>query len=312
MVQFKGNMGTLALVLATATAGIALRAGVSGAAMIASDNASNYTATSFTNGANGGSGFSPFDIVTTNNNSPPYAGTYLSVGGKNIATSTGTTAGSPNTAKAAFGVYANTPSTTATPAVNVLRDFVASSGSGLGTLRAGQTFSVALQSNGVGGGTNASDGFALQNGAGVGATTLFSLAYNGANATDDMQITDKNGTVNAGAVTGGGGAIPFADLGNGLNASFTLGTSTALGTPYTLTVSPATGNTSFTAPQTYTGTVANSAINQVNLFTVNTSGNGYFNSLAVGAATAPIPEPATLGLLGVGAVALLRKKRRTA
>ena len=240
------------------------------------------------------------------------AGTYFKTdpaGGIHIATSTGTagTGTGTNTANAAWGVYANGGTA---PTEDISRTLIT-------PLAPNQSFSIAWQSGGIGN-AGSSAGFILQHG----GTTVFQLAFIGGNK-NDLSITDKNGTTYAAAVVGGGGKIPFADLGGGIVATFTPGTANSTGTPYVLTINPAKGNTRFNGTLKYTGTVATIAINQFDIFDHNTTQDNFFNSPTVTPAGPALATPkaaseltfasGATGLAAVGAMGLRgRRKRKTA
>ncbi len=291
------------------------------AAMVASDVASNYTSTSWPGTANGGGtaalttysptsegyGFGAWLVAATNSQGPPYSGTYLDTSGKNIATSTTTaggafSSGAPTTG-ASWGVYANTSTSSYTPALDALRAFNNGSATGLGTLRSGQTFDAAFQTDGIGSAGQAgglSLGSVSGSGSSMSLTPVFTFEYAGGGA-DDVTISDASGTFQPGQNGNTETAITFSDVSSGVNLAFTLNTAST----YTLVVSPASGNTNLTSPVTYTGSISG-ALNGVDLFDHNATGNQYFNSLAI------VPEPATLGLLAVGGVSLLIRRRRKA
>jgi len=274
---------------------LGLAGGAASAAQTAADNASNYSGGGWgTSAPNLGSGFGPWASFATNNFGPPYAGTYLDNSSTNVSTST-----------YSWGTYANSP-TAAVPRVDLVRPFLPAAGgysdpSTLGTLY-NQTFSLAMQTYGVGG-AGSTFGFSLDTGQGSGATAdpILTLEYAGGGATDNMTLIDNDGTDNT--------MVPlnFADINGGLLVSVKVGSNPDGLNPYTLTVSPAPGNSNFSTPYVYSNFI-NGPAQQADLFDQNTDSNGFFNSLAVSPEVA-VPEPASLGMLG-GLAALLLNRRR--
>jgi hypothetical protein len=275
------------------------------AAMIASDNAANYTSFGTTpSPTNGGTGFGAWNIQLTNDNSPPYAGSFLGNNASvNIASSSG----------AYWGFYANSGTSTTIPSVNAYRQFENSSGTGVGTLRQNQQFDAALEvqsgNNGLGANTGVAAGFSLDTVSNGTYTPVFTLAFAqtpGANNNYPVvtTITDANGstTYTSQAYNSPGtNAIDESQLEAGINASFALGADGA----YTLTLAPANGNTLLTSPLVYTGTVSGS-INAADIFDSATNANLQVNNLAVAAT----PEPASIALLAVAAGGLLLTRRK--
>ncbi len=313
--------------LAAGVTALGLVGSATHAAMLASDNAGNYTA-ALSTGSTGGYGFGSWTVLASNNvgnPSGPYAGTYLDTSGKPIAV-----ASSKNT----WGVYANTGTSTATPRIDLFRPFN-------NALAAGETFSAALESDSVGsdvyGGPPATYhsnglpayGFSLQSGSAatvtagttpmtVGTSSYNAGSYTNPNAVFTFSLTELgpgetlNGQSNSGGyametnITDASGTrstlsgLTAAQIGGGVTAAFSLGA----GGTYTLTLT-SVGATP-TLLDTYTGTISG-AINGVDLFTQATAQNGYFNSLAI------VPEPATMSLfIAAGAGLLLLRRRRTA
>ena len=289
------------------------------AAMIASDNAANYTSFGTTpSPTNGGTGFGAWNIQLTNDNSPPYAGSFLGGSG------------------AYWGLYANTGSSTATPRVDAYRPFS-------GNLSANQAFSVELQSSSVGSdpaGGLPQFGFSLDNGApslsassaavtvGNGTQTsattytdanaVFAVSFNElGNNSSSGNLTSYNGQSGSslssgsyaletnimadGTTTSTITGITDAQLSSGITANFALGA----GNSYTLTLDSVGATPAVLA--TYTGTLNSSdVINGVDVFDQNTYKNGLFNNLAITAT----PEPASIALLAVAAGGLLLTRRK--
>ncbi len=257
------------------------------AALVASDNASNYT-TSDWGTASKGTGFGSWAFKANANGGS--AGTYLDTSSKGIATSGDS-----------WGVYANNGNGTSN--INITRAFLPGVGSlaTVGTLRDGQSFNIALESDGISN-ANAAFGFNLQ---GTGGTaTPFTLKYQ-AGGTDAMTLTDASGSYSISGVN-------FADLNAGINVSFTLAGPVAGGNQdYSLSIDKTSG----TSLATHSGMVSG-ALNQFEIFDTNTSGNGYFNSVAVtGTPVSAAPIPASFGLvlaggLGLAGMALSRRRSR--
>jgi len=279
--------------LGIACATIAFVSPASRAAMIASDNASNYSSGGWgVSASNLGSGFGPWVSYTTNNNGPPYSGTYLDSSSKNISTSS-----------YSWGVYANTP-TALSPSVDLVREFLPAAGgysdpSTLGTLF-NQTFSVAMQADGIGG-SGSAQGFSLDTGQGAGATAspLLTLEYAGG-GNNSMTLIDNDGTDNTNV------PITFANLNAGLIVTVAVGGVPDGFNQYTLTISPAPGNLTFSTPYVFSNYTVG-PIQQVDMFDRNTDSNNYFNSLAI---SAEVPEPATLSLLGIASLLLGVRRRK--
>ncbi len=242
------------------------------AAMIASDNAANYTG-AISTGSTGGTGFEAWTVTTSGSGS---MGNYLDASSKGIATNT-----------KSWGTYANTGTN---PRIDLTRPFETSAGGSGGTLRAGQTFSVAMESDGVG--NSGALGFSLQSSSPI---NQFTFEFDGAAGYNNMSIIDGS---NSGKEYQSPVALPFTSyIGKGMTVNFTLVTSST----YDLSVTPVGGS-----PVTVitNGTLPGGAINQADLFDQNTNGNGYFNSISI------VPEPASLGLMAIGGLALLLVGRR--
>ena len=116
-----------------------------------------------------------------------------------------------------------------------------------------------------------------------------------------MTLIDNDGTDNI--------TVPlnFLNINGGLLVSVTVGSNPDGLNPYTLTVSPAPGNLSFTTPYVFSN-FTNGPIQQVDMFDRNTDSNGYFNLPAISPEVA-VPEPASIGLLGGLATLLLNRRR---
>jgi len=269
---------------------------VASAAMVASDGGQNYLSGGWGLSApNNGSGFGPWASFVTNNSGPPYAGTYLDLPSYN---------NSPNIEApgADWGTYAN--SGPPSPRVDLVRPFLPAPGgysdpSGLGTLYS-QTFSVAMASNGIGNAGQAL-GVSLDNGQGAGAVSnpALTIEYAGGN-TDNMTLVDNNGTDNTAV------PIDYNNLTNGILISVAVGSNPDGLNPYTVTISPLPGNNTFSTPVVLTGS-ENGPLQQVDMFDLNTAGDGFFNTLGISPEV--VPEPASIGVLG-GATMLLGLRRR--
>ena len=257
---------------------LGLSAGVAfGQANPAFDTASNYAGPGWsTTPANLGTGFGAWNIIVQNNLQPPYAGTYLDSGSAVISGGN------------SWGSYANSPQGSTLPSIDFVRPFTG------GSLSSGQTFSLNLSADGAGNGTGAAQGFSLETapgGGGIGAAEL-TIAYFGSTTNNSMEIDDNNGTTNSNV------GINFAQLNAGLTIAVTEGAAGA----YTVVITPVTGG----APlATLTGTTTG-AINQVDVFNDNTTGNGYFNNLSI----VNVPEPSTIGLVVIGLLGALGLRRK--
>jgi hypothetical protein len=277
--------------------------GLASAAMVASDNGGNYISSGGwgTSAPNDGSGFGPWASFVTNNTSPPYAGTYLDLTSYNNSPNIEAYGGGAD-----WGTYAN--SGPPAPAMDLVRPFLPAAGgysdpSTLGTLY-NQTFSVALASGGVGN-AGAAIGFSLDIGQGAGAVTTpaLTLEYAGGGP-DSLTLIDNNGTDNTAV------PIDFSNLNGGILVSVAVGSNPDGLNPYSVTISPLPGNSTFSTPVVLTGS-ENGPLQQVDMFTDNTTNDGFFNSLSI-TAEAAVPEPASIGLVSAAALMLGARRRRKA
>lgn len=262
------------------------------AALVASDNAGNYTLTQWTGTTppNQGTGFQGWNIATEGSGS---AGIYLATGiGAGGAIGTGSSNNS-------WGVYANDGGTTGnTGFIQIDRSFTNAANAGVGKLDPGQTFSIALSSDGVN--SPYAIGFNLQS---TGSTyeSVFQMIFAGGNS--DMQINDGSGSY---TLTN----VPFSAFGTGsgeqggIVANITIGSAVAGGGyNYSLAVTNAARTTTY---QTVSGRKTSSGqINQFQVFDSNAGPNMYFNSIAVtGSPISATPLPATFALVLAGGIAL--------
>jgi hypothetical protein len=323
MNRYNGNRKTHHIFAALASGALAtlLIGSAANAAMLASDNAGNYTATAgatnlWPNGTstlNGGTGFGAWTLDATNP-SPSYAGAYLAIPSytwpksEAIATDGGYI----------WGIYSGGGAVGAIPTMSADRALENSTNTGLGTLRSGQVLSIAMKNAGIGttdvGSQAPTFGLSLVTGSGAtGTTPVFTIAFTelapntgantSANTVLDTTITDA-GTPTSYIEGVNTNALTAAGLNGGVDIAFALGSADT----YALTISAASGNTNVPSPLTYDGTV-NGPINQANIFDSMAGHDGLFNSLAVTNTTAT-PEPASLGLMALGALGLLLLKRR--
>ena len=246
------------------------------AAMVASDNASNYTnAIGTTGNTNGGTGFEPWAVTLSASGS---RGNYLDTSSKAIATST-----------KSWGTYANNGTSSR---IDLTRAFETSLGGAGGKLDPGQTLSVAIESDGIG--STGLLGFSLQTSSPI---SQFTFEYDGTAGYDNMSIIDGS---NSGKEYESPVSLGFSSyIGKGMTVDFTLVTAST----YDLSVTPVGGTTVSVITN---GTLPGGQLNQIDLFDQSTTGNGYFNSLSISA----VPEPASLGLMAIGGLALLLVGRR--
>lgn len=257
-------------IAAGSIAGILIFAGVS-FGQIASDNAGNYGG-GWTNGSNGGTGFTAWDLTQNNNdNTTNFAGYFT---GDSTQGS-----GNINTGGLSFGIYANPGSAFA----NAIRGFAE------GDLLVGQQFSLQLAVNF----RNGNKGMTLNNG----GTQLFNFNVGG----DAYTYSIGNGsaiTLSLAYQPDSIFSLAFTrTAGTTFNISITR-TSSAGGTEVGLNQSFDLGATINNFKLYNSGTDAGGAAQN----------NFYFNNLAI----TVIPEPTTLSLLGapalLGAYFLRRRK----
>ena len=250
------------------------------AAATASDSSANYNSGNWgTTAPNNGTGFGDWGFTLHDANNPPYVGTYYGSGGP-IANG-----------GSVFGTYANGGDNGGS--INILREFTAGlSGS---TSLYNQTFSVDLTSAGVGNGNQGPVNSLL----GINIGNAFSFDYLGT-GTDNFLFNDGSGNVST--------PVNFTDLSGGLAIYLTV--SGALNSPtegYTFTVQNVSGSsTFFTTSGTFNAATANTS--SFSYTDSNTTGDGFFNSLNI--SPEPVPEPATLALLGFSSLATMRLFRR--
>jgi hypothetical protein len=253
------------------------------AAATATDTAANYAGSWSATPANLGSGFGPWANQVVNNDSPPYAGTYLD------QTSYGNADGVLS-AGYAWGTYANS-ATTVTPEMILSRPFLA--GASGSTSLYNQTFTLGIGSSGVGG-----TGSSIS----VNIGTAFALSYIGGGADNFVLGVD------------GGAASPipvaYANLNGGLEIALSVsGALNSLSEAYTLALSPFAGGSPF---YTTSGTFDSKDYN-TSSFTFtdsNTSNDEFVNNPNISAET--VPEPATLALMslsGLGSLLAFRRRK---
>ena len=289
---YRKKLGASRLLALSALAALAI-AGISQttrAALVATDNAGNYTSSEWT-GSNTaydqGTGFQSWSITQSGTSGLFLASPSNNSGGPNNIV--------PPSGSNIWGVYANSGGS-----IQIDRRFTNAADTGLGKLDPGQTFSIALSSDGVGNG--GSIGFNLQS-TGDTSQYLFQMIFVG--NTSDMQINDGSGSYTL-------SSVPFSDFGTfsgdkgGIVANITIGSAVAGGGyNYSLAVTNAAGTTTY---QTVSGRKTSAGqINQFQVFDSNAGPNLYFNNIAVA-----VPAPATVGLVLAGGIGLagMRMKRR--
>ncbi len=240
------------------------------AALVASDNAANYT--SWTNASTGGSGFGTWGLSTTGSSAGFFLGSSTDNDNSNPLPAGDT--GDINTNSKAWGMYANSSSlATAT------RSFTG------GALAVGQGFSLAFDNGIVD--TGSSDTFSLLD---ASNNVLFTFGFTG--GASDYFYSDSR-------AQGQDSGIGFTYF--GLDTVFTLTSATT----YSFTITPI--DSSITA-KTISGTINGSiaGFEAVN----DNAGNGnnnnfYINSAAVSAApNSAVPLPASFGFVLVGGLGL--------
>jgi hypothetical protein len=268
--------------LKTLAIALAMGLSVSGAfaAGTASDTAANYASTWGTTPPNMGSGFGVWNNNAINNNSPPYAGTYLDQTSYNNPD--GVLSGTY-----AWGTYANGGS--GDGAFSLSRPFTA--GASGSTSLFNQTFSIGIGSGGIGG---TGSGISLNIG------TAFTLSYLGGGA-DNMWLSVGGGSPTALPVN-------FSNLNGGLLVALSVSGSLNSATEgYTLTLSPFAGGSAFYSG----GGTFDSSSYDTSSFTFidsNTTDNQYVNNPSISLEV--VPEPSTVALSLSGLAMLLAFRRR--
>ncbi|MGC9261349.1 MAG: hypothetical protein ACP5I8_14885 [Phycisphaerae bacterium] len=293
------KLGVSKLLALSALAALAI-AGISQtthAALVASDNAGNYTSGQWT-GSNTaydqGTGFQTWRISQSGTSGLFLANPSDNKGGPNDIV--------PPSGSNIWGVYANANNNNG-GSIQIDRSFTNAADTGVGKLDPGETFSIALSSDGVSNG--GAIGFNLQS-SGSTSGYLFQMIFAGGSSY--MQIND--GSVSTPYTLS---SVPFSDFGTlsgdngGIVANITIGSAVAGGGyNYSLTVTNAAGTTTY---QTVSGRQTSAgAINQFQVFDSNAGSNLYFNNIAVA-----VPTPATAGLVlagGIGLAAVLLNNRR--
>ncbi len=270
------------------------------AALVASDNAGNYTWSQWTGTTppSQGTGFQGWKIATEGSGS---AGIYLATGtGAGGAIGTGSSNNS-------WGVYANNGGNPSDSGfIQIDRSFTNAADSGVGKLDPGQTFSIALSSDGVS--SPYAIGFNLQS-TGSSSQYLFQMIFDGGNKS--MQINDGSGSYTLLSVPSSDFGTSNVDNG-GIVANITIGSAVAGGGyNYSLAVTNAAGTTTY---QTVSGRkTLTGQINQFQVFDSNAGANMYFNNIAVtGSPVSAVPLPATFAFVLAGGIGLagMRMKRR--
>ena len=267
------------------------------AALVASDNAGNYTSSQWT-GSNTaydqGTGFQTWSISQSGTSGLFLASPSNNAGGPNDIV--------PPSGSNIWGVYANSGG-----AIQIDRSFTNAANPGVGKLDPGETFSIALSSDGVSNG--GAIGFNLQS-TGDTSQHLFQMIFT-AGGNGEMQINDGSGSYYL-------SSVPFSDVGTysgangGIVANITIGSAVAGGGyNYSLAVTNAAGTTTY---QTVSGRKTSAGqINQFQVFDSNAGPNMYFNNIAVtGSPVSAVPLPATFAFVLAGGIGLagMRMKRR--
>lgn len=251
------------------------------AAGLASDNASDTAYDDqWQNGDNGGSGWGGGWILSPNGNTGN-AGHFIFDSNQN-GTNAGPGINTP--VNRAWGLYSNSLAT-----ADGVRPFS-------GALSVGQTFSIDMDNGFIDGdGTNGTGpdgvvGFGLQNASGQNLWEMFFVGGN------------SNYTVNA--VNPVGATPTFTD--GGLHIEFTLDSATT----YQAEVTRLSDNAVFNLSGSLLNQQGGQSIDRVRVFSFNAgtddfgSFDTYFNSITI------VPEPASGLLLLIGAIAMLRRRKR--
>jgi hypothetical protein len=263
------------------------------AANVAADDAGNYS--SWTNGSNGGSGFTPWELSAEAGSPAGAAGHFLAIGNGDL-----NFIGSPPDTRA-WGTFANDggPANGGIQISRAARSFTG------GPLEIGQSFRIRMENGLVfAGNSNPNNGARTYGWAG------FTLR-NG--TTGNLQepiepFGNINGQIGFGFL-GGLGAYNVYDTispsGRPVNAPFTVDgveVTVSITGPgaYEMTIDPL--NPSL-ATDVISGTFSGT-IDSVVLYNRNTEqGDVFFNNLQV------VPEPTSLGLLSMGAMLAMRRRR---
>jgi hypothetical protein len=292
-----GNWKILALsaMAALAVAGISQ---TTHAALVASDNAGNYSSGQWsgTQAYDQGTGFQSWYL--SQSGSGP-SGLFLASPSNNAGGPNSIVPPPPSTSKNIWGVYANNGNNANNSGfIQIYRSFTNSTKTGVGKLDPGQTFSIALSSDGVS--SLYAIGFNLQS-TGETSQYLFQMIFAGGNA--DMQISDGSGSYTLSGVPFSAFGTSSVDQG-GIVANVTIGSAVAGGGyNYSLTVTNAAGTTTL---QTVSGRkTLPGQINQFQVFDSNAGSNMYFNNIAVsGSPVVATPAPASFGLVLAGGIGL--------